>query len=168
MAAKVDYSKADVMNKDGMELVALRGLAESLGYTVTWNEMERSVTLTHGMAEGGMADGSMTDKGMADKGMADKGMTDKSMTDKGMTDKGMADKGMADKGMADKGMTDKDMTDKNMGGMYAVKIAIGSKTATVAMKEQMLADAPVIIDNKTYVTKAFVDMYLASPGMTMK
>jgi hypothetical protein len=123
MAAKVDYSKADVMNKDGMELVALRGLAESLGYTVTWNEMERSVTLTHGMAEGGMADGSMTDKSM---------------------------------------------TDKDMGGMYAVKITIGSKTATVAMKEQMLADAPVIIDNKTYVTKTFVDMYLASPGMTMK
>lgn len=151
MTAKIDYSKADVMMKDGMELVALRQLAESLGYTVTWDDTERSVTLTSGMTMGG-----------GDKGMTDKQMNDKDMTDKSMTDTGMADKSMTDKGMADMGMTDKSMAD-----MYTVKITVGSKTATIAMKEQMLTYAPVIVDNKTYVTKTFIDMYLAEHAMMM-
>lgn len=126
MKAKVDYNKVDMMMKDGMELVALRQVAESLGYVVTWNDMERSVTLTRSMM------------------------------------------GMTDTGMPDKNMTDKNMMDKSMMDMYTVKIVIGSKTATVAMKENMLAYEPVILDNKTYVSKAFVDMYLADFDMMMK
>jgi hypothetical protein len=145
MTGKVDYSKADVMMMDGMELVALRPMAESLGYTVTWNDEERSVRLTYGMM-----DKSMTDKSMMNGGMMDKSMTDKSMMNGGMMDQGMTDKSM--------------MSD----GMYTVTIMIGSKAAMVSIKQQMLPYAPVILNSKTYVTKTFVDTYLAGHGMMMK
>ncbi|TVX99789.1 copper amine oxidase N-terminal domain-containing protein [Cohnella terricola] len=137
MMKKIDYSKADVMKKNGMELVALRQIAESLGYSVMWNKMDMSVTLTSTMM---MSDG---DSGMMDNSMTDKGMMDNSMTDKGMMDSSMDNK-------------------------YMVKVMIGSKTATVDMKKQMLNDAPVIMNNKTYVSTSFVEMYLAGNGKMMK
>jgi hypothetical protein len=183
MAAKPDYSKVDVMMKDGMDWVPLRQVAEDMGYTVTWNETDRSVTLKRpsemgtgmmdkgtadksmagqGMADNGMADKSMTDKGMADNSMTDKGMMDKSMTDKGMTDNGMADKSMTDKGMMDKSMSDKGMAGQEMSDEYVVMLQIGSKKAAVNGKESDLTFAPVIWSDKTYVTKAFVESVLAS------
>lgn len=158
--AKPDYGKVDVMMKDGMDWVPLRQVAESLGYTVAWHEADRSITLS--MPKMGMGDG------MTDKSMTDNGMIDKDMTDKGMTDKGMADKGMTDKGMTDKSMTDKSMTDKGMAemqGAYVVTIQIGSMKASIAGKETDLTFAPVIMTDKTYVTKSFVDSVLVTSMM---
>lgn len=125
MKTKVDYGKVEVMMKDHMELVPLRQVAESLGYLVTWDGMDRSVTLTYGK---------MTEK-----------TTDSMMTDKSM-----------EPNMEENSM--KDMA-------YTVKIQIDSKKLMVGMSENMLSYAPVIINDKTYVTKQFIDMYLASPMM---
>ncbi|MBB6730143.1 hypothetical protein [Cohnella zeiphila] len=172
MKPMVDDGKTDTVTKDGMELVALRPIAESLGYQVAWNTMDHSVTLTcttmMNDGESDMTNPPMGDMSMTDKSMTDKSMTDKSMTDKSMTDKSMTDTSMTDKSMTDTSMMDKSMTDKSMTRVYSVNIMIGSKTATIDTMKTMLTDAPVVIGNKTYVTKAFVDMYLAGHAMMMK
>jgi hypothetical protein len=111
-----------------------------------------------------MANQTMDDMSMTDTSMTDKSMTDMSMMDQSMDDKSMTD--MTD--MTDKSMTDMSMTDQSMTRMYSVNIMIGSKSATVDTMKTMLADAPVVIGNKTYVTKDFVDMYLAGHAMMTK
>jgi hypothetical protein len=137
MKAKVDYSKVEVMMKDNMDLVPLRQLAEAYGFQVKWNNDDRSVTLTLSTM-----------------------MDDKSMTDKSMTDKKMDDT------MTDKDMKDKDMKDKPMADMaYTITIKIDDAKFMVGMSDKMLSHAPVIINNKTYVTKDFVETYLAAQMM---
>ncbi|NOU75261.1 hypothetical protein GC098_28380 [Paenibacillus sp. LMG 31458] len=64
MAKKFNYSGIETMMKDGTELVPLREIAESLGFKVTWNGENRSVTLTKMMMED---KGMMDDKKMEDK-----------------------------------------------------------------------------------------------------
>jgi len=54
---------------------------------------------------------------------------------------------------------------KKMGTKYTVKIKIGSKKVTVDMAEKMISNAPTIMSSKTYVSKAFVEMYLANQTM---
>ncbi|MCD1259943.1 copper amine oxidase N-terminal domain-containing protein [Paenibacillus athensensis] len=138
MMPKYDYSKVDVMMQNGMELVPLRQVAESLGFKVSWNGQNRSVTLGMGM---GMGDGMMGD-GMKDGGM--------------MGDEGMGD-GMKDGGM----MGDDSMKDGMMNGKgRLLMIMIGSNMATIDGKSVELDYAPMIMHDKTYVSKAFVDMYL--------
>jgi hypothetical protein len=63
-------------------------------------------------------------------------------------------------------MEDSTMNDKKMEGdmksmPYAVKIQIDSKKAIVGMKDSILTFTPMIINNKTYVSKDFIEMYLA-------
>jgi hypothetical protein len=132
MKPMYDYSKVEVMKKDGMDLVPLRAIAESLGYQVQWNNTDRSVTLTKG--DTGM-DG-MTDKPMMDKPVAEKLMTDKPMTDKPM------------------------MMDKTM-----ITVKVDSKTVSVNGMEKMLMSPVMIMNDKTYVSKELVDMYLLMSGM---
>jgi hypothetical protein len=121
MKAMVDYSKVDMMKKDNMDLAPLRQLAESLGFIVKWNDMDRSITLTLG---------SMMSDTMGDKKMDDKKM-------------------------------DGEM--KNMA--YSVIIKIDSKNAMVGRTENMLTFAPTLINGKTYVSKDFIEMYLANQMM---
>ncbi|MCY9669167.1 copper amine oxidase N-terminal domain-containing protein [Paenibacillus alginolyticus] len=64
MAKKFNYSGIETMMKDGTELVPLREIAESLGFKVTWNGENRSVTLTKMMMEDKEM---MDDKKMEDK-----------------------------------------------------------------------------------------------------
>ncbi|MGG1554466.1 stalk domain-containing protein [Paenibacillus ferrarius] len=174
-----DYTGVTTMMKDGMELVPLRQVAESLGYQVSWMGETRSITLSKMLMDdkGMMQDKSMMDdKGMMqDKSMMDdKGMMqDKSMMgDKGMMkdksmmdDKGMMqDKSMMDdKGMMqDKSMMDDKgmMQDKSMADSKGIMLQIDSKTVQIGGMTEMVMYAPVLIDSTTYVTKAFVDMYL--------
>ncbi|RTE11313.1 stalk domain-containing protein [Paenibacillus whitsoniae] len=156
-----DYTGVTTMMKDGMELVPLRQVAESLGYQVWWMGETRSITLSKTMMDdkGMMQDKSMMDdKGMMkDKTMMDdKGMMqDKSMMgDKGM----MQDKSMMDsKGM----MEDKSMMqDKSMVDSKGIMLQIDSKSVQIDGMTELMMYAPVLIDSTTYVTKAFVDMYL--------
>ncbi|MGG1519239.1 stalk domain-containing protein [Paenibacillus oryzisoli] len=138
-----DYTSVSTMMKDGMELVPLRQVAESLGYQVSWMGETRSITLSKMMMDdkGMMQDKSMMD----DKGM----MQDKSMMD----DKGM----MQDKSMMDdKGM----MQDKSMMDSKGIMLQIDSKTLQIGGMTEMVMYAPVLIDSTTYVTKSFIDMYL--------
>ncbi|WP_199614581.1 stalk domain-containing protein [Paenibacillus alkalitolerans] len=118
MKMQVDYSKVDVMMKNGMELVPLRTIAESLGYTVMWNGDERSISLMYAV----------------------------------MKD----DKMMDDKMMDDKMMDNKD---------YTVKFSVNSDKFMAGMMEKMFSYKPVVMNGTTYVTKDFVEMYLASPAM---
>ncbi|NOU99593.1 stalk domain-containing protein [Paenibacillus planticolens] len=73
MMPKFDYSGVETITKDGSELAPLRKIAESLGFQVTWNEMNRSITLMKSMM--------MDDKKMMDEksNMQDKTMMDKNM-----------------------------------------------------------------------------------------
>jgi len=161
MTPKYDYSQVDVMMQGGMELVPLRQVAESLGFKVSWNGQNRSVTL--GMGDGMMDGGMMGDEGMGDgmkdgSGMMGDGMMDDSM----MGDEGMGDEMMDDKGM----MGGKSMDEGMMNGKgRLIMIMIGSKMATVDAQEVELDYAPLIMHDKTYVSKAFVDMYLLGGGM---
>lgn len=76
-AKKFNYSGIEMMKKDGMELVPLREIAESLGFKVIWNGEARSVTLTKMMMED---KGTMDDKKMDDKSvMEDKTMNESMM-----------------------------------------------------------------------------------------
>ncbi|MEC0230639.1 copper amine oxidase N-terminal domain-containing protein [Paenibacillus alba] len=45
MKSKFDYSGVQTITQDGTQLVPLRQVAESLGFKVTWNGENRSVTL---------------------------------------------------------------------------------------------------------------------------
>lgn len=77
MMPKYDYSSVQTMTKDGLELVPLRQIAESLGFKVIWNGENRSITL---LKLAMMDDKSMTnDKMMEDKTMSDKNMMEKKM-----------------------------------------------------------------------------------------
>jgi hypothetical protein len=78
MKAMFDYSKVETIMENGMTLVPLRAAAESLGYKVQWNDMDRSVMLT---MEQPMMEKPMTEKPMTDKSMEDKSMMDKPMMD---------------------------------------------------------------------------------------
>jgi hypothetical protein len=121
MAKKFNYSGIETVMNDGMDLAPLRQVAESLGFKVTWNDMDRSILLNKVPS----MDGKMMDKKTEDKPMADKMM--------------------------------------DMG--YSVKIQISNKTIMVGAKENMIAYAPMIINDKAYVTKDFVDMYLLNEMM---
>jgi hypothetical protein len=66
MMPKFNYSGVETITKDGSELAPLRQIAESLGFKVTWNGENRSVTLTKPMMM------MMDDKKMEDKTMKDK------------------------------------------------------------------------------------------------
>ncbi|WP_248928248.1 stalk domain-containing protein [Paenibacillus hamazuiensis] len=157
MKPSVNYGKADMMMKDGMEFVALRTAAESLGYTVVWNGEDQSVTLTLGK---------MTGDKIMDGKMADKTMNDKMNEEMGgkMSEGKMVDGAMGDNMQGGKMERSKMMSDMT----YSVKIRIGSKTIMAGMKEIMLSSAPMIVDDKTYVPKDLIEMYLASPPATMK
>jgi hypothetical protein len=126
MKAMVDYSKVDIMKKDNMDIVPLRQLAETLGFNVTWNGMDRSITLTLGSMTGDTMDSSM---------------------------------------MSDKNKDDKKMDGDMKSTTYSITIKIDSKNAMVDMKDSMLTFAPIIINNKTYVSKDFIEMYLANQMM---
>ncbi len=69
----MDYYKDAIMVKQGMkEYVQLKQMAESLGYELMWNGMERSITITYkGMAEDMMMDDKKMDDKMADDKMMD-------------------------------------------------------------------------------------------------
>jgi hypothetical protein len=54
---------------------------------------------------------------------------------------------------------------KMMNSIYMVKVKVGSKKITVDGVEKILTKAPVTLSNKTYVSKAFVEMYLANQAM---
>ncbi|XEC95881.1 stalk domain-containing protein [Paenibacillus tarimensis] len=185
--AMIDYSKVRVIQMNGMELVPVREMAKSLGYSVKWNQREKSVTLTYSMMmkdkmteDGMMEDGMMKDKMMEDDMMEDGMMEDKMMEDDMMEDGMMKDKMMEDDMMEDGMMKDKmmeddmvedgmmkdKMMDKDMHDMgYTVKITMGQTTFMAGMSEKMLAYEPVMVNNKLYITKDFVEMYLASPSM---
>ncbi|SFJ51759.1 Copper amine oxidase N-terminal domain-containing protein [Paenibacillus sp. UNC496MF] len=60
MTAKVDYSRVTVMKKDGHELVPLRQIAMSLGYSVDWTKQAVMLTRT-GMMGMGMQHSDMKD-----------------------------------------------------------------------------------------------------------
>ncbi|MFD0696035.1 stalk domain-containing protein [Paenibacillus sp. GCM10027628] len=122
MAPKFNYSGIETMNKDGVELVPLRQVAEALGYKVMWNGENRSVMLTKMRMEDG--------------------------------------KTMDDKKMEDKKMDDMTMKDGSMSMMDSIAIQIDSKTIMIGKMEAMLMSAPTIMNDKTYVSKEFVDMYL--------
>jgi hypothetical protein len=63
-----------------------------------------------------------------------------------------------------KEMNESKAMNKEMSGTpYTVTVMPGSKNAMVGMDKKMLTYAPTYIQDKAYVTKAFVDMYLASP-----
>ncbi|MBD0383583.1 copper amine oxidase N-terminal domain-containing protein [Paenibacillus sedimenti] len=126
MMPKFNYSGIETMTKDGVELVPLRQVAETLGFKVTWNGEKRSVTL----------------------------MKMKMMMD--------------DKKMEDKKMGDMTMKDDSMSMMDGIAIHIDSKTIMAGNMEAMLMYAPTIINDKTYVSKDFVDMYLNKDMMPMQ
>lgn len=69
--------------------------------------------------------------------------------------------------MDDKKMDDKTKTNKMMDMSYTVMLKINSKTIMVGQMEKMLSYSPMIINDKTYVAKDFVDMYLMD-SMMMK
>ncbi|UJF32428.1 copper amine oxidase N-terminal domain-containing protein [Paenibacillus hexagrammi] len=69
MMAGYDYTKVNTIMKDGMELVPLREIAESLGYQVIWGDENRSITIND--KKDMMMDDSMKDKTM--DGMMEKG-----------------------------------------------------------------------------------------------
>ncbi|OAS24395.1 hypothetical protein A8708_09270 [Paenibacillus oryzisoli] len=73
MAKSYDYAGIQTMMKDGMELVPLRQVAESLGFKVTWQDDTHSIVLTTMDGKGMMEDKNMMD----DKGMMED--KDKSM-----------------------------------------------------------------------------------------
>ncbi|MFC0215199.1 hypothetical protein ACFFK0_22665 [Paenibacillus chartarius] len=153
MAAKIDYSKLEVRTVEGMELVPLRQAAEMLGFSVEWNGMERSITL------------SRSKMGMEESGMAGKEMMEESMMGKEMMENGMMENGMMENGMMEKEMMENDVDENDMMEKYTVKITIGSKTALVSMTERMLENVPVLLDHTTYVTKPFVESFLAGAPM---
>jgi hypothetical protein len=119
MVPNFNYTGVETVMQDGMEQVPLRQVAETLGYKVIWNDLDRSITLA-----------------MAPK-------------------------------MDNKMMDDKKMEDKMMDMGYSVMLKIDSKTIMVGKMEKMLSYSPMIINDKTYVTKDFVDMYLVD-SMMMK
>lgn len=74
-------------------------------------------------------------------------------------------------------MMDEDMDkemDKEMNGMemkpkpYTITLMPGSKTLMIGMDKVMLEDAPIVMKYTTYVTKAFIETYLANPMMESK
>lgn len=84
-------------------------------------------------------------------------LTKMMMEDKGM----MEDKKMDDKKMDDKSMMeDKTMKDNMMAMNNSFILQIDSKNIKVAGMEDMLMYAPSIINDMTYVPKAFIDTYL--------
>jgi hypothetical protein len=162
MKGMYDYSKVEIMQQNGMDLVPLRAVAESLGFSVKWNEQDRSVMLSKGNM--GMENKMGDEKKKMDDGMMEKGMTDKGMEDKGMMEKNMLEKRIEDKGMTDKGMEDKDTTDKSMTAEGSISIKIGSKTMMVDGMEKMVGYPAVIMNDKTYVAKDLIDNYLMMAG----
>ncbi|MCY9660720.1 copper amine oxidase N-terminal domain-containing protein [Paenibacillus chondroitinus] len=81
----------------------------------------------------------------------------KSMQDK----KTIEDKKMMD----DKNMQDKTMMDKSMDMDGKIMLHIDSKAITVGSMEEMLMVAPTIVNDMTYVPKAFIDTYLLNKMM---
>lgn len=75
---------------------------------------------------------------------------------KSMEDK----KTMEDKNMQDNTMMDKS---KDMGG--TIRLQIDSKAISVGSMEEMLMVAPTIVNDMTYVPKAFIDTYLINKMM---
>ncbi|SDO82414.1 Copper amine oxidase N-terminal domain-containing protein [Paenibacillus sp. yr247] len=72
MMPKFNYSGVETITKDGNELAPLRQIAESLGFKVTWNDENRSVTLTKPKMIDDIS--MMDDKKTEDKTMKDKNM----------------------------------------------------------------------------------------------
>ncbi|MFC4810637.1 hypothetical protein [Paenibacillus sp. GCM10023250] len=131
MTAKVDYSQVTVMKKDGHELVPLRQIAMSLGYGVNWTKQAVVLTRT-GMTGAGMQNADMND--MKDM---------KEMKDmKDMTS----------------GMSDSSAMKPQP---YMVTLMPGSTRVMAGMAAKTADYAPVVIMGRTYVTKPFVDTFLA-------
>jgi len=131
------------IKKDGMDFVHLRQAAEMGGYSVEWNGKEKSVTLIY---MGKMMDNKMMDDKMTDSKMMDDKMADNKMMNDKMKDDKMMNDTMMDNGMKQAGQT--------------IKIMIGSKKITVDGKQVNLDAAPVVQNNNTYVSAAFVTKYL--------
>ncbi len=135
-AAALKTMKSD----SGMELFHLRQASEMYGYSIEWNEMDRSVTLVY------------MDK-MDDSMMGDDTMMkyDKMMDDGSM--------------MKDDGSMMKD--DKMMvpaGKM--IKLWIDSKEIMIDGMKVTLDTAPMIFDGSTYVVETLITKYM-KPAMPM-
>lgn len=131
------------IKKEDMELFHLRQASEMYGYSIEWNDKERSVTMVY-MDK--MDDGMMSDDDM---------MTDDTM----MTDDDM----MTDDTM----MTHDTMMKGEMkpaGEM--IKLWIGSKEIMVNGKQISLDTAPILYDGSTYVVEELITQYM-KPGMAM-
>ena len=171
-AAALKTMKSD----SGMELFHLRQASEMYGYSIEWNEMDRSVTLVYmdKMDDSMMGDDTMMkdDKMMDDSSMMkdDKMMGDGSMMkDDKMMDDGsmMKDDKMMDDGsmMKDDGSMMKD--DKMMvpaGKM--IKLWIDSKEIMIDGMKVTLDTAPMIFDGSTYVVETLITKYM-KPAMPM-
>ncbi len=145
-AAALKTMKSD----SGMELFHLRQASEMYGYSIEWNDMERSVTLAY------------MDK-MDDKMMGDDTMMkdDMMMGDDTMMkdDKMMDDSSM----MKDDTMMDDKMM-KPAGKM--IKLWIDSKEIMIDGMKVTLDTAPAIYDGSTYVVEALITKYM-KPAMPM-
>lgn len=76
MKGMYDFSKVEMIRHEGAELVPLRKVAESLGYTVRWNEQDRTVVLMKGSMQGSATEtGSMDMMGMDMKAKEMSGIT---------------------------------------------------------------------------------------------
>jgi hypothetical protein len=140
-AAALKTMKSD----SGMELFHLRQASEMYGYSIEWNDMERSVTLAYmdKMDESMMGDDSM----MKD----DKMMGDDTM---------MKD----DKMMGDDTMMKDDKMMMPAGKM--IKLWIDSKEIMIDGMKVTLDTAPAIYDGSTYVVEALITKYM-KPAMPM-
>jgi hypothetical protein len=66
-------------------------------------------------------------------------------------------------------MSSKTMNDnKKMMKMNKIRFMIGSKKIMMDGTEKMVMDAPMLIDNRTYVTQEFIDMFLPMANMMKK
>lgn len=152
-AAALKTMKSD----SGMELFHLRQASEMYGYSIEWNDMERSVTLAY-MDK-------MDDKMMGDDSMMkdDKMMDDSSM----MKDDKMMDDGSMmkdDKMMGDDTMMKDDKMMMPAGKM--IKLWIDSKEIMIDGMKVTLDTAPAIFDGSTYVVEALITKYM-KPAMPM-
>lgn len=134
-AAALKTMKSD----SGMELFHLRQASEMYGYSIAWNDMERSVTLVY------------MDK-MDDTMMGDDSM----MKDDNM----MSDDSM----MQDDKMMDDDSMMKPAAKM--ITLWIDSKEIMIDGMKVTLDSAPAIYDGSTYVVEALITQYM-KPAMAM-
>jgi hypothetical protein len=101
-------------------MIPLRNAAESMGFTVMWNGMDNTITLTK---------------------------TSMNQTDMS---------------------SNNGMETNSMMGMYNITLKIGSKSVKINNEEKMIQDAPSLMDDRTYVTKDFIDMFFKKQMMMEK